>query len=237
MRHAGYRTFLIAGLLVVQGWAIEAWAADASEAVRQAIVRFVDALNAGDAGQLRGAIWTSEGVKAQELGRDALVDLIVAEKRLERVAATRFGAEGKRFQCGFDLIFSAADRQALAKASVVFDDAYIARVIKPGEIWPLRVRRSTQRDWRVALDIIDFELDDDPNEPSSPDEPSMLRIERLRSTAEAVNLTASRIEQGEATSVTAAEGELLDRLTKIAADFRSKMQRLPERYRMVRDGR
>ncbi|MGE5611618.1 MAG: hypothetical protein ACM359_20380 [Bacillota bacterium] len=227
----------MAGLLVVHGYAMGAWAADASEAVRQAIVRFADALNAGDAAQLRATIWTAEDSKAQELGRDALVDLIVAEKRLERVAANRFGAEGKRFRCGFDLIFSAEDRESVAKASVVFDDPSIARVIKPGEIWTLRVRRSGQRDWRVALDIIDFDLDDHPNEPSTPNDLSLLRIERLRSAAEAVNLVASRIEQGETASVMTAESELLERLAKISADFRSKLERLPDRYQGGREGR
>lgn len=237
MRNTAYSTFLVAGLLVVHGCALGAWAAEASESVRQAVIRFADALNAADSAQLKAAIWTTDGVQAQELGRDAVVDLIMAEKRLERVAAARFGAEGARFRCGFDLIFSAEDRQAMTKAVVVYDDPNTARVIKLGEIWPLRVRRNAQRDWRVVLDIIDFELDDDPNEPSNPDDLSRLRIERLRSTTEAVNSVVSRIEQGTTASATTAEAELLESLAKIAADFRSRMQRLPDRYRGGRDGR
>ncbi|HEX2970862.1 MAG TPA: hypothetical protein VHP11_00925 [Tepidisphaeraceae bacterium] len=247
MRNAGYKTLLLTALLIGHVCAPHAWPADAPDpsavraaesAVRQAVTRFADALIAADATQLRSSIWVSEGIKAQELGRDALIDLIVAEKRLERSAVARFGAEGQRFRCGFDLIFSAADRQALSNAVVVFDDPKsAARVVKPGEVWPLRVRQSPRQSWRVVLDILDNELDDDPNEASEPDDISNLRIERLRATAEAVNLTALRIEQGQTSSAITAESELLDRLATIAADFRANFRKLPDRYRWGADMR
>src|SRR4051812_38759258 len=86
-------------------------------AVTAALLRFIDALEAGDGKTLVQVISILDS-PAQELARKNFVELAVAEKMLEKAAIAKFGEEGRRFRCGFDLIANEADRKLIAIAPV-----------------------------------------------------------------------------------------------------------------------
>ncbi len=215
--------------LAVAFWTAPCRAADTRPLV-DAVLRFVDALDAGDAEALRESIWVTENTESQRLGRDAWVSLAMAQKRLERAAAARFGAEGERFRRGMDLFLPAVDRGSLASLTVLPDDGKGPRMIREGESWYLRLRRSPQGQLQVVLDLIEVELDDDPVRGVA-DAPSQFRIDRLVAMAEAFSKTADRISQGDFPTAAAADAELVDRVVAIDKDFRQKIRSLPERYR------
>src|SRR6185369_7925416 len=99
----------LAVMLMTLTAARPAVAAEPEAAVTDAILRFVDALEAGDAKALEKLIWAESNF--HERGRRTFIDLATAQKALERSAINKFGEEGKRFRCGFDLIVNGFDRK------------------------------------------------------------------------------------------------------------------------------
>jgi hypothetical protein len=201
--------------------------------VLDAIFRFVDALQAGNAEALRDSIWVDDENLAQHQGCDAWVAMAVAQKRLEKSAEAHFAGEGECFRCGFDLFLTPADRQSLATAPVEKDEGGGKRVCRDGDAWPLRVRPSSQGKWKVLLDMISVELDDDPTSrvPKS-DAPSLFAIDRMHSMADVFADLAERIDRGDLVSASAATAELTERLEAIEKEYRRKMRLLPDRYRL-----
>ncbi len=217
----------LAVVLMTLAAARPAVAAEPEAAVTDAILRFVDALEAGDAKALEKLI--SAESNFQERGRRTFIELASAQKALERSALSKFGEEGKRFRCGFDLIVNGLDRKALASARVTFDDPMrFARVEKPGELLQMQLRRNQENQWQVVLDHIEWDDDGDHfyNAPPYQPQPGYMRQQALaaiRATKnsaiiDAFKQTQARIESGELTSAAAAQSELTAKLTAASVE-------------------
>jgi hypothetical protein len=204
--------------------------------VRLTILHFVEALESADAPALRNLIWTLDTSEAHRQGRDAFIDLLVAQKKLERLTAARFPADAQRFRCNFDLALSPRQRQAISDgaidALITIDESRTARLTLDNETWPIRLRRSRAGDWQVILDLIDIDLDDDPAAAvPQPDGLSQLRITRIRSLADATTQTAARVESGDLASPAAAETHLADRIATLNTDYRRQLDAILDRWR------
>lgn len=236
-------TFLLA-LVALLPADVYAQSTGKREEVLNAVRAFGDALEAGDAEMLTAAIWTSEGSIADARGRDAFVRLVVAEKRLERAAAARFGAAGgSRLRCNFSLIHTPEERAALSTAEIFHDTDTPggapdmetprgARVQKAGETYPIRLRRGPAAEgapWRVVVDVIETLQDDIALAPTKADEGSQLQIERYDAMATAIAEVAAGVEKAEYASAQAAEAELVTRLERVLADYIAKRSALPGR--------
>jgi hypothetical protein len=209
-------------------------AADGDAPVIDAILRFVDALEAGDAQALEKSIAAEP---SQERSRKMFVELATAQKALEKSALNKFGDEGKRFRCGFELIVNGGDRKVISSAKVVYEDPIRARVEKPGELAPMSLRRSVDNQWQVVLDHIEEEEAEHYLAPPPFVQPGMarqaalaaIRAARHSATVEAFRQTRARIENGELTSATAAQAELTARLTAASVEAAKARANLPSR--------
>jgi hypothetical protein len=205
------------------------------------VLRFIDALEAGDAKALEQLIVAE--TYAQDRARAAFAQLAAAEKALERVATTRFGDQAKRLRSGFDIIFSAADRKAIQSAKIYYDEfGRGAHLEKSGELSPMILRLSDQRQWQVQLYPIDEIIEqgdfggdgsfDFPRPPTT--QPRLgprttLRINRFNGMADAFNQTRAGIESGQLANATAAETDLRRRLDAVAAEAARARAALPSR--------
>src|SRR2546423_1886920 len=94
--------YLAALLAIALAGARAAGPQESDAAVIAALNKFADLLETGDAKAVEHMIYAE--FLSQDRLRGVLAQLAVAEKSLERIALSRFGDEGKRFRCGFDLI-------------------------------------------------------------------------------------------------------------------------------------
>lgn len=186
-----------------------------------AIREFGDAIVAADGARLTNAIWVGENSVADAAGRDLFIRLVLAERRLERVAGTRWGTAGStRFRCNYPLLYTPDDRAALATADVSQEHQGTVWVQRPGETYPIRCRRGAGGRWQVVLDILDLELEDDLSKtPIQPDAASQCRLNRYEAMAEAVEDIAERVEKEEFANPAAAEADLAGRFEKALADY------------------
>lgn len=220
----------LAAIFVMAAWCAAA-TDDAHQAVRRAIVQFAQALDTADAAALRQLIWVLEDLDHHRIARDAFVDLIVAQKKLERAAAGRFGAEGARFRSQFDVVLSPRDLQSINKARVSIEEGRLARVYRAAENWPMRLRREDNGQWQVVLDLIDIDVDTFGGSEPRPDSLSSLRNRRMRNLADATQAVADRVERGETATASAAEADLADRIAAIDAQYLRDQDSIFERWR------
>jgi hypothetical protein len=212
-------TMLLAG-------ARPAVAAEADAPVVGALLRFVDALESGDAGALEKMV--SAVTPIQEQSRKTFVDLASSQKALEKSALKRFGEEGKMFRCNYELIFGGADRRTIQSAKVNYDEPIgIARIEKAGEMAPMTLRRNQDSQWQVVLEYIDWEDDAEHyyGPPGFPQPGSMrqaalaaIKVARYSATIAAFKETQARIDGGELASAVAAHAELMGKLTAASAE-------------------
>jgi len=218
---------LAAMVLLIVAAARPAAGAEGDATVIATLLRFVDALEAGDARTLEQLVSAGD-TAAQERSRRIFVDLAVAQKGLEKAALSKFGEEGKKFRCGFDLIVNMADRKTIASAKVSYDDpGRSARIEKTGELAPMLLRRGTDGQWQVVLDPIENEEDPEhfygpPPYPLS----GMMRFtalaaikaNRYNAIVQAFQQTQNRIESGDLPTAAAAQAELMAKLSAADAD-------------------
>jgi len=217
----------LAALVLIVVAARPAAAAEGDAAVIATLLRFVDALEAGDAKTLEQLVAAGD-TAAQERSRRIFVDLAVAQKGLEKAALSKFGEEGKQFRCGFDLIVNVADRKTIASAKVSFDDpGRSARVEKTGELAPMALRRGPDSQWQVVLDPIEYEEDTEYHYGPPPyPQPGMMRVaalaaikmNRYNAIIQAFKQTQSRIDSGDLPTAAAAQAELMAKLSAADAD-------------------
>ena len=227
---------LLAVIVLALTGARAAAAEDADSAITGTLLRFVDALEAGDARSLERLIVAE--TPAQEQMRKLFCDLAAAQKALERAALKKFGEEGSRFRCGFNLITGVADRKLLATAKVIHDEPNrFVRVEKSGELTQMALHRNQQGQWQVVLEPIGDDADEQDQYPySSFYNPSgiswrsaLANIHQMRYKAiiEAFGQTQARIDNGELATAAVAQRELLDKLSAAATDAVKTKTTLP----------
>jgi len=222
---------LAIAIAMILAGARAARAQESDRAVTATLLKFADALEAGEPKALERLIYADS--YAQERARTAFVQLAAAQKSLERAALARFGEEdGKRFRCGFDLIATSSDRKAISSAKVGYDEGgRLAHVEKPGELLPMFLRRGPGGQWQVILDVIE-EIDEaERNEPPRPfptfgrgrwETDRSIRLGKSKAFAEAFEQTRARIEGGQLASADAAQSELIAKMTAASADAAAK---------------
>jgi len=217
---------LLAVCLLATTGARAAAANDADAAITGAILRFVDALEAGDARALEQVIVAES--PAQEQMRKLFCDLAAAQKSLERAAIKKFDEEGKRFHCGFNLIAGAVDRKLLETAKVVYEEPNrFVYVEKSGELSRMSLHRNRQGQWQVVVELIERDAEEqDPQYPYPYYNPqgmswdaqlANIHQRRYKAIIEAFGQTQDRIENGQLATAAAAQRELLDKLSAAAA--------------------
>jgi hypothetical protein len=220
--------FIMAMVLALGGGGARAQSAipqrDAQQVIA-AVERFVDAINAGDRVAIVNSISAVETSPRQREQRDIIASLIEAEKKLEREAQQRWGTDGSRLRCRFDVAFNEEDRKALRRAQVLIDDS-AARVVVDGETSAMRVRRNAKGQWQVVIDIVDFEPDSDQPIQSWMESRSRIRRDRYRGYVDAVNSTLAKTQGGEFATAVAAEADLADRFAKISAEMAQRSNAL-----------
>jgi len=194
-----------------------------AQQILAAVVRFADALQSGDRDAIVKAVSIVETSLRQRDQREMFASLIEAEKKLEREAEQRWGTEGRRLLCGFDLLFTEQDRKGLSKAQVFLDDASLARVVLDGETSAIRLRRNSAGQWQVIIDVVDVEPDSETSVSSWMDMRQRIRRDRYRGYAEAVAATLAKVQKGEFASAQAAETDLAERFAKVAAEVAQRM--------------
>jgi len=228
-------------IFMTLAFAAPAVAQNVDSQVIDAILRFADALEAGDAKALKELIFVES--PAQDRTRAVFIELAVTQKSLERAALRRFGEEGKRFRCGFDQIITPADRKTIQSAKIYYDDGGMrALVEKGGELSPMVLRRhESNRQWQVVLEaIIDVEPDElervegpPPRffEPgvTRPEAVAIIRMTRFNAMIEAFRQTLARVESGELATAAAAQADLLTRLGSVNAEVIRARAALPRR--------
>jgi hypothetical protein len=219
-------TPILAGLLIGVPGARAAATDDTDAAIIATVLRFIDALEAGDGKTLEQVINVLDS-PAQERSRKSFVELALAQKALEKSAIKAFGEEGKRFHCGFNLIVSVGDRKAIAGAKVIYDDPRIAHIQKAGEVMPMQLRRAPGPDgqWQVVLEHIDLEEDPDLY-PGPYPFPGMakhsalaaIKVTHQNAIVAAFRATQARIDSGELANAETARTDLLGRLAAADAE-------------------
>lgn len=126
----------------------------AAEQCRRTVLRFMEAVNAGDGPTIESLIFAPRSDDAQQKGLRHLARCIELQRALERAAAARWGADGGAAVSGGAMTsFTAADRAAVERAKVdvsgASDTAHL--VTGPG-VAPIVVRRSRiDGQWRISL--------------------------------------------------------------------------------------
>ena len=190
--------------------------AQESARVTAAVLRFADALAAGDASQLRQMISIDDGSGFQRRGRDLFVELVQEEKRLEKASTQRWSAAGARLSCGFAEIVSTKRRSAMERAQPIVDESgFSARVLVEGDSTPIRLRRASDGRWQLRLDII--EDMDDQSAFAPPYSTPQQRLEYYGATLDALKGAADRVERGEVENAVAVETALLAELAAARA--------------------
>jgi hypothetical protein len=226
----------LAALVMVLAGARAAMAQNSDAAVIAGYLKFVDALEAGDAGALENLICAE--TLPQERSRKIFIDLATAQKGLEKAAVSKFGVDGKQFRCGFDLIVSAADRKAIAAAKVKYEEGTrMARIEKSGELAPMDMRRRQDGQWQVILEVPGVESEEmDSFDPSNPylhpgaarqTALAGIKVARYKAVIEAFIQTRARIESGDLATAAAAAAELTGKLSAAAADAAKAAAALP----------
>jgi hypothetical protein len=156
---------LIGFLLLLAGAAPGAWAqersdrsapADVAAQCRQSVLRFMDAVNAGDVPGIEAVLLGPTENRPNEInprtyGRTHLVKCIELQRALERAVAARWGEAIVGEFGGAAVCFTPADRAAVERASVhVPGEADEAHVVTAPGVAPIVLRRSNGQ-WKISI--------------------------------------------------------------------------------------
>jgi hypothetical protein len=226
--HLGKTCAVMSALLGIVSLAVAQNVAPQRETqqILASVERFADALKSGDRKAVVQAVSIVEGSQRQFEQRELFASLIEAEKKLEREAEQRWGAEGRKLRCGFENVFTEEDRKLLARAQVFLDDGTVARVVMDGETSAIRVRRNSVGLWQVVVDMVDYEADPDQSVSPWMESRQRIRRDRYRGYAEAVAATLVKVQKGEFNNAQAAEADLLERFARVSAEVSQRMNAL-----------
>lgn len=190
---------------------------DARESCRASLSRIMMALDEGDGDTLRFLIYADMRVTAQQLGRDALIDCILARRSLESAARDRLADAGLASIGGVLRIIEPDARLVRAAHFEPRSEREMAGTLAPG-MAPLVMRRSRDGRWRLMIRIIST-LHDEPTT-RTPEEGSARRIQSMNAIARATRWTAEQIRTGQ---IGSAE-QLKIVFEKAMGDFTSDMK-------------
>jgi hypothetical protein len=187
---------------------------DPHEGARQAVARFMKAVNEGDGEVLRDAIFCDFNVTARKQGVIAIVDCIVSQRALEQAMAEQWGAESIAAMAK-RTTFSEADIASVASARVDERETKDKVLILPPPQSPIVVRPCSDGKWRVVLHMVNS-LDDSTSIEHAADRPprrlpeegSRKQIERFRGIALTLRRTAKMVKDGEYSSFEVASAAL-----------------------------
>jgi hypothetical protein len=188
----------------------------------------LEAVKRGDAAEIKRYLFAGDS-ELQQSARDVIAELIAAQKGLERVGRQRFGADGQRLECGFELIVSDADVKAIREAEVTFTEEE-ARVIRMGETMVMHLRRVRplepaglpQGPWRLRVQQIDELNEDNSSSQRLGETLGRIRLDRYRAMLEATRGVLARVNRGELASGAAAEEALAQGYGQAAADYQKR---------------
>jgi hypothetical protein len=199
------RTVLVGAILLLlcstgRAWGQEA-ATDNKTQCRQQVARLIAAINAADAEALRQLIYTRpDGDReAQRLGQAAVINCIVARRRLEEEMIRRWGADAPKALGGTSR-FPDIGRDTIATAEVQASSTG-ALLFLSADTTPIELRRSKKDgQWRIMLRAVDLLKDDAQH---NPEPGSLQRIEYLRGVARSLQLVEAQVRGGKLASADA----------------------------------
>jgi hypothetical protein len=181
---------------------------------RQAVRRFMDAFDAGDAAALSKLIWVDPNRRAQEQGLAATLACVTAQRAFDAAIAGRFGQAAAAARAAVDPArFSAADRAAVDAARVDPRSANEAALVTSRAAAPVVLKRAAgDQPWRVEMRGL-ATLYDTPR--GNPEPGSFRRIEHTRRVAAAIDAVTAQVAQGKFASADAAADALRDAIDGI----------------------
>jgi hypothetical protein len=178
-----------------------AWGQEASPdnkaQCRAQVARLIAAINAADAEALRQLIYTRPDREAQRLGQAAVINCIVARRKLEEEMIRRWGADAPKALGGTSM-FPDPSRDPIATAEVQVSSAD-AWLFLSADTTPIKLHRRNGQ-WRILLPAIDL-LNDDLQH--NPEPGSLQRIEYLRGVARSLQLVEAQVRGGKLASADA----------------------------------
>ena len=182
-----------------------AWGQDASPdnkaQCRAQVARLIAATNAADAEALRQLIYTrpDRDREAQRLGQAAVINCIVARRKLEEEMIRRWGADAPKALGGTSIIPDLArDAIVTAEVQVSSNDAWL---FLSADTTPIELHRSKKDgQWRIMLRAVDLLKDDAQH---NPEPGSLQRIEYLRGVARSLQLVEAQVRGGKLASADA----------------------------------
>ena len=211
---------------------------DEAEVIRD-LRSLVAAVRRGDAAGIKRYLHPGETPLQQE-GRDTIAELIAAQKELERAAERSFGAEGRRLRCGFDLIVTDGDLNALQEAEVSFIDE-LARVIRVGETTAMYLRRPyvpypgpgkplpPPGPWQLRLEQIGEMNEDNAPGPRTGDTLPKMHFDRYQAMLKATRDVLAGLGRGDFTTAAAAEERLAQHYRQAASEYQARRAAWQER--------
>jgi hypothetical protein len=192
-------------------------------AARQAVERFMSAVNQADRQALRDAIFCDFKVTAQQQCLTAVVDCIAFQRALERAMEERWG-EKSIADIASRTRFSAADQAAVKQARVEKRDNGDLMVIPPQPQTPILVRPCSDGKYRVLLRelwLFDSPATDHGNDRSprhSPEPGSQKRINYIHGVALILRRNAQAVKEGKFQTFQQANAVLEKALQHVAVD-------------------
>lgn len=186
-----------------------------AEKCRGLLLRFMDAVNAGDGRTLDQLIYVRNDGVAQGRGRTAVIKCIEQQRALERAAAARWGTDAAREFGGAFMSFTAADRTAVEKAriDVRVDEVH---VITGPNVAPIVVRRNrTDGQWQVVLRVVSLMVDVGGTGRQA-EESTPTRLKYLERVQQALSDVARRVSEKRVDTAAAARKELDDLMKRVA---------------------
>jgi hypothetical protein len=189
--------------------------ADNAERARRAVVRFMDAVNAGDDVTLGNLIFVRTDGGAQSQGRTAVIKCIVEQRALERAVAARWGADAAKEFGGAFMSFTPADRAAVEKARIDVHEREEVHVITGPNVAPIVLRRvRSDGQWQVALRVVSSMVDGGGSGRS--EESTQSRLKYLERVQQALSYVGRRVGEKRIDTAAAARRELDDAMKRVA---------------------
>jgi hypothetical protein len=189
---------------------------DAAERARQVVLRFMDAVNAGDRRALDELIYVRTENRVQSRGRAAVIKCIEQQRALERAVAARWGENAAKEFGGAFMSFTPADRAAVEKARIDVREREEVHVITGPNVAPIVLRHGRsdgqlQVVLRGVIAMVDGGGMGRPADDGT--KPRMAYLDRVQ---QALSYVAKRVSDKQVETPAAARKELDDAMRRAA---------------------